>query len=72
MHMFCNSEHHAHVWYDKQAISNSLSNVTKQYRVTYESDDKMFVVHKESDGKPNVSFRCMKVEYIFMIRATMN
>jgi len=51
--------YHAHVWYDKKAITNilSLKNVIKQYRVTYDSNDEMFVVHRESDGKPNMEFR---------------
>jgi hypothetical protein len=34
-----------------------LSNVIKQYRVTYNSDDQMFVVHRESKNKPNMEFR---------------
>jgi uncharacterized protein YodC (DUF2158 family) len=48
-----------HVWYDKNAITNilALSNVNKQYRVTYDSDDQMFVVHRESANKPNMEFR---------------
>ena len=51
--------YHAHVWYSKKAITNilALSNVIKQYRVTYDSDDQMFVVHRESDGMPNMEFR---------------
>ena len=51
--------YHTHVWYDRRAITNilSLSNVTKQYRVTYDSDDGTFVVHRERDGKPNIEFR---------------
>jgi hypothetical protein len=34
-----------------------LRNVIKQYPVIYDSDDKMFVVHRESVGKPNMEFR---------------
>ena len=51
--------YHAHVWYDKRAITNilALRNVIKQYRVTYDSDDQMFVVHRESESKPNMEFR---------------
>jgi hypothetical protein len=47
------------VWFDKKAITNilALSNVIKQYRVTYDSDDRMFVVHREAAGKPNMEFR---------------
>jgi hypothetical protein len=53
------SGYHAHVWYNKHAmITNilSLSNVIKQYPVTYDSADKMFVVHRESVGKTNMEF----------------
>jgi hypothetical protein len=48
------------VWYSEKAITNivALSNVIKQYRVTYDSDDlKFVVVHRESAGKPNMEFR---------------
>jgi hypothetical protein len=53
------SGYHAHVWYNKNAIANilALRNVIKQYPVTYDSDDKMFVVHRESVGKTNMEFR---------------
>jgi hypothetical protein len=63
------------MWYNKNAIANilALSNVTKQYRVTYDSDDKMFVVHSESVGKPNMeSFGYTKVESTITIRAMTN
>jgi hypothetical protein len=52
--------YHTHVvWYNKKAITNiiALSNVIKQYRVTYDGDDQMFVVHRESENKPNMEFR---------------
>ena len=54
--------YHTHVWYNKKAITNilALSNVIKQYRVTYDSDDQMFVVHRESENKPNMEFRMHK------------
>jgi hypothetical protein len=50
--------YHAHLWYDKKAITNilALCNVIKQYPVTYDSDDQMFVVHQESKSKPNMEF----------------
>jgi hypothetical protein len=46
------------VWFITRAITNiiALSNLIQQYRVTYDSDDKMFVVHRESQGKPNIEF----------------
>jgi hypothetical protein len=39
--------YHRDVWDDKKAITNilSLSNVIKQYRVTYGSDDRVFGYH---------------------------
>jgi hypothetical protein len=48
------------VWFSTRAITNmiALSNLIQKYRVTYESDDNMFVVHRESKGKPNMEF-CM-------------
>jgi hypothetical protein len=51
--------YHMHMWYNKEAITNilSLSNVIKQYRVTYDSNDQMFVVHREPEGKPDMEFR---------------
>jgi hypothetical protein len=50
--------YHADVWYDKNAITNilALKNVIKQYRVTYDSDDQTFVVHRESENRPNMEF----------------
>jgi hypothetical protein len=47
--------YHTDVWYDKNAITNilALSNIIKQYRITYDSDEQMFVVHWESANKPN-------------------
>jgi hypothetical protein len=48
------------VWFSTRAIINiiTLSSFIQQYRVTYDSDDKMCVVHRESQGKPNMEF-CM-------------
>jgi hypothetical protein len=50
--------YHVHVWYNKKAITNilSLSNVIKQYRVTFDSNDQMFVVHRKLEGKPDMEF----------------
>ncbi len=47
-----------HVWYNEEAITNilSLSNVIKQYWVTYDSNDQMFMVHHDSEGKPDMEF----------------
>jgi hypothetical protein len=50
------------VWFITRAITNiiDLSNLIQQYRVTYDSDDKMFVVRRESQGKPNMEVRMHK------------
>jgi hypothetical protein len=47
------------VWFNSKAITNilTLSNVVKQYRVTYDSEDKMFVVHRRQQGMPSMKFR---------------
>jgi hypothetical protein len=50
------------VWFSTRAITNiiALSNLIQQYRVTYNSDKHMFVVHRESQGKSNMEFRMHK------------
>jgi hypothetical protein len=50
------------VWISTRAITNliALSNLIQQYRVTYDSDDNMFVVHWESQGNPNMEVRMHK------------
>jgi hypothetical protein len=47
------------VWFSKSAITNiiALSNLIKQYRVTYDSNNQMFVVHREDQNKPNMEFK---------------
>jgi hypothetical protein len=47
------------VWFNTRAITNiiDLRNLIDQSRVTYDSDDLMFVVHRESESKPNKEFR---------------
>jgi len=54
--------YHAHIWYNKKKITNilSLSNVIKQYCVMYDSNNQMFVVHREPEGKPDMEFRMHK------------
>ena len=46
------------VWFSTRAITNiiALSNLIQQYRVTYDSDELMFVVHREPE-KPNMDFK---------------
>ncbi len=47
------------VWYSADAITNilSLKNVKNQYRVTYDSDNKCFIVHQKQFGLPNMIFK---------------
>jgi hypothetical protein len=47
------------VWFSTRAITNiiALRNLIEQYRITYDNDDLMFVVHHESESKPNMEFR---------------
>jgi hypothetical protein len=46
-------------WFSTRAITNiiALRNLIDQYHVTYDSDDLMFVVHRESESKPKNEFR---------------
>ena len=46
------------VWYSPDAIANilALRDVKRKYRVTYDSNESMFVVHREHVGKPNMNF----------------
>jgi hypothetical protein len=50
------------VWFSTGAITNiiALSNLIDQYRVTYASDDLMFVVHRESESNSNIEFKMHK------------
>jgi hypothetical protein len=47
------------VWFSTRDINNiiALRNLIEQYRVTYDSDDLMFVVHCKSESNPNMEFR---------------
>ena len=51
--------YHREVWVSKKAITNiiCLKNLIKQYHVTYDSREFKFVVHRESEGRPNMEFR---------------
>ena len=50
--------YHKNNWFSKRAITYiiALNNVIQQYQVTYDSEDKMFIVHREAEGKPNMEF----------------
>ena len=54
--------YHKNIWFSKRSITNiiALSNVIKKYRVTCDNEDKMFIVHIEAEGKPNMEFRMHK------------
>jgi hypothetical protein len=47
------------VWYSERAIPHilALSNVIKQYRVTYDSNAQIFIVHCQPYGIQNLEFR---------------
>ena len=51
--------YHNSVWFSENAITNIivLRNLRLQYLVTYRSNDMMFIVHREYEGKPNIQFR---------------
>ena len=46
------------VWFSIRTLANiiDLKNLTKQYRVTYNRNDQMFIVHKKGTGLPNIGF----------------
>jgi hypothetical protein len=48
-----------YVWLSTRSITNviALRRLIDQYHVTYDSDDLMFVVHQESESKPNMESR---------------
>jgi hypothetical protein len=47
------------VWFSKKAITNifTLKNMKKQYRVTYNSVEETFLVHRDAAGLPNLLFK---------------
>jgi len=47
------------VWFSSKAITNiiALHNIIQQYKVTYDSTERMFVVHREKFNKPNMEFK---------------
>jgi hypothetical protein len=51
--------YHHQVWFSKFALTNiiALSNLIKQYRVTYDSRDEMFIVHRLTGNLPNMEFK---------------
>jgi hypothetical protein len=51
--------HDNDVCFSKDAITNviTLRNLIKQHRVAHDSKDQMFVVHRETQNKPNMEFK---------------
>ncbi len=47
------------VWFSKKAIANifALKNIKKQYKVTYDSKEESFLVHREGTRLPNLLFK---------------
>jgi hypothetical protein len=47
------------VWFSKKAITNifTLKNMKKQYRVTHNSLEEIFLVHRKAAGLPNLLFK---------------
>jgi hypothetical protein len=54
--------HNNDVWFSKDAITNviALSDLIKQHRVACDSKDQIFVVHRETQNKPNMEFKMHK------------
>jgi hypothetical protein len=50
------------VWFSTRSITNIIAfrNFIDKYHVTYDSDDLMFVVHRELESKPNMEFKMHK------------
>jgi hypothetical protein len=50
------------VWFSTCVITNiiALRNLIDQYRITYDSNDLMFFVHRDSESKPNIEFKMRK------------
>jgi hypothetical protein len=50
------------VWFSTQAITNiiALWNLIDQYRVTYDSENLMFVLNRELESKPNMELKMHK------------
>ena len=53
---------HKNMFFSKRSITNiiALSNVIQKYQVTYDIEDKMFMVHQEAESKPNMEFKMHK------------
>ena len=56
--------YHKNIWFSNIAITNiiALRNIIQQYPVTYDSEDKMFIVHQEAEDKLNTEFIMHKSE----------
>ena len=54
--------YHKNIWFSKRAITNiiALRNIIQQYRVTDNSENKIFIVHQEAEDKPNMELQMHK------------
>ena len=54
--------YHKKIWFSKISITNiiAFSNIIQKYWVAYDIDDKMFIVHLESEDKLNLEFKMHK------------
>ena len=58
-HQATMNSYHRSVWFSEDSITNiiALRNLRLQYLVTYRSNEIILIVHRESEGKPNMQFR---------------
>ena len=58
-HKACIEGYKTDVWFSKDAITNiiALKNLKQQYRVTYDSRDSKFIVHRGTENKPDMEFK---------------
>ena len=56
------------VWFNRMAITKiiALKHLTEHYRVNYNGNYQMFLVHREGTDLPNMEFLCMIPLYIAM------
>ena len=58
-HQAKSNEYHNSVWFSENTITNIivLSKLHLQYLINYKNNNTMYIVHRESEGKPNMNFR---------------
>ena len=65
------ARYHKNIWFRNRAITNiiTLSNVIQQYRVIYDSEEKMLIVHREAEVNQIWSSGCTRTGCINMARS---